>query len=97
MISQRGSANPRGGANLLFGIIFAEICMKMKKKQLNSEGAHVPRAPGSATAMLVNFFERPNWSEIMINIPEPLHASYITIRSRFGFVQILLRQESDKK
>ena len=26
----RGGSNPRGGANLLFGIIFAKNCMKMK-------------------------------------------------------------------
>ena len=28
-----GGANPRGAASLLFGIIFAENCIKMKKKQ----------------------------------------------------------------
>ena len=28
---RRGGANPKGGANLLFGQFFPENCMKMKK------------------------------------------------------------------
>ena len=41
----KGATNPRGGAKLLFGIIFAENCKKMKKI-----GLRVGRiSPGSAT------------------------------------------------
>ena len=37
-----GEPTPEGGANLLFGIIFAENCMKMEKKW-TKRGAHVAR------------------------------------------------------
>ena len=29
-----GDANPKAGANLLFGVIFAKNCMEMKKIEL---------------------------------------------------------------
>ena len=35
----RGGTNPRGGANILFGIIFAKNCTKMKNIGLKG-GAH---------------------------------------------------------
>ena len=46
-----GGTNSRGGTNLLFGIIFAENCMKMEKK-LDGGEARVPRIPASANVRL---------------------------------------------
>ena len=48
----RGFPNPTGGANLLFGMIFAEDCMKMKNIGMAGCGWVGEHPPRSAIAMV---------------------------------------------
>ena len=70
-----------GGANLLFGILFAKNCMKMKKNAVRGD-AHPSRLPRFATAnsALIDF------GQIVCNFS--LHAPFVTVIYKHFFEHV---------